>query len=477
MTSEDEWLPPAGPRAKSPRLPRWLVTDQLPRIRRRDSGTTLPDSAAARVIAVLMTAAPDADHPGLTEVAAATDPASLADFTWAIFEAWGAGGYPAKCGWVLDSLARTGDDETVRRLVPFITAWPGKSASARAAAGLNVLAAIGGDIALMHLHSIAESSRFEGLRTRAREKVEEIARALNLSDEELADRIVPSFGLSAAGTATVNYGRRQFDIGLDHELRPRVSTEGTRLRTLPKPAAADDPELAPAAYRSFRDLAKELKTVTAEQVRRFESAMLDGRRWRASAHRTLVVEHPVLGQLARRLVWAVFDADGTATGSFRIDADGTLADTADEPFELPEDALVGVAHPLHLGDAVTRWQQVFSDYELLQPFEQLDRGVYRFTPAEAAADELARFADRTVPTRRLYGLRQRGWELSYGDISRPFGVLTRVRITLDPGLRGGYHYEAEEQHIVSVRINSSRFGVLDALAASELLRQLERLAA
>ncbi|GAB4588236.1 DUF4132 domain-containing protein [Nocardia sp. IFM 10818] len=477
MTSEDEWLRPAGPRAKPPRLPRWLAVDQLPRIRRRDGGAALPDSAATRVIAMLMTAAPDDSHPGLAAVAEATDPASLAEFTWAIFEAWQAAGYPAKCGWVLDALARTGNDDTVRRLVPFITAWPGKSASARAAAGLNVLAAIGGETALMHLHSIAESSRFEGLRTRAREKVEEYARALHLSEAELADRIVPRLGLSAEGTTTVNYGRRQFDIGPDHELRPRISTRGARLRTLPKPAAGDDPELAPAAYRSFRDFAKELKTVTSDQIRRFESAMLDGRRWRASAHRSLVVEHPVLGQLARRLVWAVFDADGTSTGSFRVDNDGTLADAADEPFELPGDALVGVAHPLHLGDAVARWREVFADYELLQPFEQLDRAVYRLTPAEAASDELSRFADRMVPTRRLYGLRQRGWELSHGDISRPFGVLMRVRITLDPGLRGGYRYEAEEQRIVAVRINSSRFGVLDALAASELLRQLERLAA
>ncbi|WP_067535353.1 DUF4132 domain-containing protein [Nocardia crassostreae] len=216
---------------------------------------------------------------------------------------------------------------------------------------------------------------------------------------------------------------------------------------------------------------------TTEQIRRLESAMLDGRRWRASAHRALLIADPALGPLVRQLVWAVFDADGAVTGAFRVDADGSLADAADQAFTLPEEALTGVAHPLHLGDAVERWREVFADYELLQPFEQLERGVYRFTDAEAAADELPCFADRTVPTRRLYGLRQRGWELSYGDISRPFGVLTRVRITLDPGFRGGYRYEAEEQRIVSVRINSSRFGVLDAIAASELLRQLERLAA
>ncbi|QLY33066.1 DUF4132 domain-containing protein [Nocardia huaxiensis] len=404
--------------ARAPKLPRWLPPVLLPQIRLRDTETALPESAVVQVITMLMASGPEGDHPELATVTALADPVSLSEFAWAVFDSWHLAAYPAKNGWVLHTLGRWGTEDTVRRFAPFLSSWPSNSATARAIEGLSVLAAIGGDVALMHLHTIAKKAKQATLKTRAKAMIEELSRAMDVSDEELADRAVPKTGLSA----------------------------------------------------------KELATVTNDQVRRFEAAMIDGRRWRACSYRALVVDHPVLGELARRLVWAVFAADGTVGGAFRVDDDRTFADVEDERFELPDDALVGIAHPMHLGEDLDRWRVLFADYELLQPFEQLDRGVYRFTPAEAASDQLPRFVDRTIPTGRLYGLRHHGWEMSYGDVKRRFGVLTYVTIVVDPGIQGGYRYEADEQRILTVRINS-HFGALDAVTASELLRQLERLAA
>ncbi|MBL1074806.1 DUF4132 domain-containing protein [Nocardia sp. 2] len=513
-----------APPARKPKLPRWLPPTLLPQIRLRDSATALPESAVALVITMLMhadagkaqpdpTTTPDRDRSAsvtelgeippeaagcadagrsdLAVVAALADPDSLAEFAWAVFDSWRLAAYPAKNSWVMQALGLWGTADTVRRLVPFITAWPGRSASARAVEGLSVLATIGGEVALANLHAIARKSKHASLRKKAEATIEEIGRALDLSEEELTDHAVPRLGLSADSTRTLDYGPRQFRVGLDPHLKPSVTTEGSRLRTLPKPSATDNPALAATSYQAYRDFANELKTVTTDQIRRFESAMVDGRRWRASSHRRLVIEHPVLGQLARRLVWAVYPVDvstAAAEGAsstvgqavpaaFRIDDDGSLADVEDNRFELSEDALVGIAHPLHLGEDLDRWRVLFADYELLQPFEQLDRGVYRFTAEEAASDQLSRFENRVAPTGRLYGLRQHGWELSYGDVSLPVGVLRRVRVNLDPGIQGGYRYEAERQRIVSVRINGGRFDAFDAVAASELLRQLERLTA
>ncbi|WTZ50021.1 DUF4132 domain-containing protein [Nocardia sp. NBC_01388] len=217
--------------------------------------------------------------------------------------------------------------------------------------------------------------------------------------------------------------------------------------------------------------------MTTEQTRRLESAMVDGRRWRADAFRALVVDHPVLGPVARQLVWAMFDAEEAAIGSFRITKDLGLADVDGASQELPADALIGVAHPLHLEGTLEQWRGLFARDELRQPFDQLNRGVYRFTPEEAAADELARFVDRRVPTKRIYGVQQQGWELSHTALFRRFTPRREVMVTLTPGIQGGYRYEVEEQRIVAVRLRGGEFGVLDAVTASELLRQLERLAA
>lgn len=67
-------------------------------------------------------------------------------------------------------------------------------------------------------------------------------------------------------------------------------------------------------------------------------------------------------------------------------------------------------HPLHLGEELAEWGDLFADHEILQPFPQLGRAVHRLTDDEAAGDRLARFENITVPTASLLGLERRGWE-------------------------------------------------------------------
>ncbi|MDL4776417.1 DUF4132 domain-containing protein [Actinomadura xylanilytica] len=85
---------------------------------------------------------------------------------------------------------------------------------------------------------------------------------------------------SASGTLTLDYGPRRFVIGFDEMLRPTVADEGGPGRkSLPKPGAKDAPELARAAHKQFAGLRKDVRTVAADQLARFESAMVTGRRW------------------------------------------------------------------------------------------------------------------------------------------------------------------------------------------------------
>jgi len=69
---------------------------------------------------------------------------------------------------------------------------------------LDVLAAIGTDVALMMLNGIAQKLKFKGLQDKAREKIQSIAEARGLTTEELEDRLAPDLGL-------VNKGWRRGD--------------------------------------------------------------------------------------------------------------------------------------------------------------------------------------------------------------------------------------------------------------------------
>ncbi len=131
-------------------------------------------------------------------------------------------------------------------------------------AGLDILAAIGTDVALMHLNGIAGKAKFKGLQERAREKIAAVAEARGFTPEELADRLVPDLGLDEQGTVRLDFGPRQFFVGFDEALKPFVrDAQGARLKDLPKPNKADDAALAEAATERFKVMKKDAKATKA----------------------------------------------------------------------------------------------------------------------------------------------------------------------------------------------------------------------
>ena len=87
-----------------------------------------------------------------------------------------------------------------------------------------MLAAIGTDVALMHLDGIARKVKFKGLRERRRRRSTRWPRA-RARPEQLADRLVPDFGLDADGSLGLDYGPRRFTVGFDEPLKPYVVDE------------------------------------------------------------------------------------------------------------------------------------------------------------------------------------------------------------------------------------------------------------
>ncbi|MBG6090767.1 DUF4132 domain-containing protein [Actinomadura viridis] len=394
--------------ARVPKTPAWADPAVLPQVLLEGRVHALPDDAAAHLVTMLAMSKPGDVYAGLEVVREVCDAESLAEFAWALFERWRAYGEPSRDAWAMNQLALLGNDRTVRALTPVIRAWPGQGGHRKAVAGLDVLAGIGTDVALMHLHGLTKRLKFKGLKARVQEKIQDVAAERGLTPAQLADRMVPDFGLGPDGSMILDYGPRRFVVGFDEQLNPYVSDEdGTRRKLLPRPGAKDDPKLAPVAQQRFTALKKEVRAVAEEQIRRLEAAMTDRRRWSPAEFRDLFAAHPLLWHIARRLVWLA--EDGGKSAAFRLAEDRSLADVDDAVFTLAESARVGVAHPLDLGDRLGDWSQAFQDYELMQPFEQLDRTVHALTPEERESTRLKRFEGLDVPSGRMPGLRRRGW--------------------------------------------------------------------
>ncbi|NDU73910.1 DUF4132 domain-containing protein [Actinomadura sp. DSM 109109] len=482
---------PVEPPARAPSLPRWLDVDALPRPVLRGGGE-LPREAVRNLL-LAFTVTSDGASEAAGVVAAADrvcEPESLTALVWAQFEAWQAAGMPKRSGFVLSALGRFGDDVVVRRLAPLVRDWPGRSGGySSAVQGLDALVGIGTDLALTQLNGIAQKSRYKGLRAEAHRRLAQIAARRGLTSGQLADRLVPDFGLDAGGTLTLDYGPRRFVVGFDEQLRPQVSDEGgARRKALPKPGAKDDPELAPAAYRRFAELRKDVRAVASTEVARLESAMVTGREWTPGEFGAFLVGHPLMWHLARRLVWLSGDR------AFRLAEDRTPADLDDETVVLDPSAGVRVAHPVLLGGSVAAWAGVFADYEILQPFPQLGRPVHALADGDGEGGRLARFEGPEVPTGRVLGLTRTGWRRGAPQdngiehwISRPLAPGVTVVVDLKPGIAAGYVDLNPVQRIESVQVEvahdhpslgkGNALAGLDPVLVSELLADLTALTA
>ncbi|SHL98240.1 DUF4132 domain-containing protein [Rhizobacter sp. OV335] len=484
--------------ARMPKLPVFFVAPALRRPLLRDSGEALPTTAIEHVGSMLAISKLEAPYPGLAIVKELCTPASLAEFAWDLFEAWIAAGAPSKDGWAFAALGLLGDDETARRLAPRIREWPGESAHQRAVTGLDLLAAIGSDVALMHLNGIAGKVKFKALQDRAKEKIATVAEARGFTAAELADRLVPDLGLDEQGALELDFGPRRFFVGFDETLKPFVKdAQGVRLKDLPKPVKSDDAALAEAATDRFKQLKKDAKAIASLQVTRLEMSMVERRRWGAADFKLFFLEHPLMRHLAARVVWGVYegedDTPGALASAFRVAEDWTLADGDDLQTLLPDDAKVGIVHVLEMPAAMqAAFGQVFADYEILQPFKQLGRETYRLTPQELQATELTRFAQKTVATGSVMGLVNRGWERGaaqdggwVGWFTKRVGGGLEVELELDPGtVIGDLSYEPK-QRIPKIVLRESgtwaqqghvKFERLDPIVASEVLRDADLLA-
>ena len=486
---------------KIPTLPTFYQPSLWTRPLLKANAQSLPDSALLHLGEMLRFPQEEALYPGLLQVKDACTTDSLAEFAWDLFTAWQTAGAPSKESWAFTALGVLGNDDTARKLTPLIRAWPGESQHKRATVGLDILAAIGSDIALMQLNGIAQKLKFKALQERAKEKIANIAESRELTVAELEDRLAPDLGLDDNGSLLLDFGPRQFTVSFDETLKPFVrDASGSRLKDLPKPNKSDDESQANDAVNRYKLLKKDARTVAAQQVARLESAMCLRRRWSPENFQLFLVEHPLVRHLTRRLIWGVYSAENQLLACFRVAEDNSYSTADDDLFTLPEgDISIGIPHVLEISPTdAAAFGQLFADYELLPPFRQLDRNSYALTEAERNASELTRWAGRKCPSGRVMGLANKGWMRGepqdggwIGWMIKPLGRWSLI-MEIDEGFAVGmspaelsaeqllsklwlWEGKAESYGWGSNSTQEAQFSVLDAITASELINDIEAL--
>jgi hypothetical protein len=156
-----------------------------------------------------------------------------------------------------------------------------------------------------------------------------------------------------------------------------------------------------------------LRETVQIQVDRLEEAMVTDRRWSPGDFEALL-GHPLLGVLARRLVWGGYDQAGRLVWQFRVVEPASCVglDNSGDPAE--EVAAIGIVHPVQLTEVErVAWSEVLGVGRTCQPFLQLNRPFHLLDPDKVEQDAITWFDHLGVPFSFLWRFFQKqGWSRS-----------------------------------------------------------------
>lgn len=142
------------------------------------------------------------------------------------------------------------------------------------------------------------------------------------------------------------------------------------------------------------------------QAGRLERLFLARRSWDFAYWAEYYLDHPLVGTLARRLIWLIDDVPaGYAEGGLRTHADAALVPAPD--------ARVRLWHPIGRETAeISAWRDWLERHQVTQPFKQAHREIYPVTVAEQGTRTYSnRFAAHILRQQQFHSLAaQRGWQ-------------------------------------------------------------------
>lgn len=422
---------------------KWVTPEDLPLI---ISGEHCFNSDQTKSVLTALAQSKTEPHPAIEQLKQVCDAQSLETFAWGLFQRWLLMDAPSKEIWALQAVGWLGGDPSAIDLTILIKDWAADKCAARAGVGLECLQAIGTDTALLQLSNIVYKTRFKGIKERAKKCLESIAVQRQLSRDQLEDRIIPDCDLDAQGNRVFNYGSRHFHFVFSDDLQPKLRDEkGKILKTLPRTNDKDDPEKVVIATAEWQQFKQEVNDVVKIQPARLELSMRFDRRWSFHDFTTLLMKHPLMRYFFQRLLWTSYDSHGKLLEHFRITEDFTYSNVDDNLYQLTDDMQIGLLHPARISPAIrSQWNELLVDYEITQPFAQVNRSAYYLDSDELKMFEITKFRAKMALITTLSGLlRKMGWHGTLPGEESKYIMHTRYFPTADTTAVIGNHVDRQ----------------------------------
>ena len=259
---------------------------------------------------------------------------------------------------------------------------------------------------------VATATRFKQrtVRQLAETLVAQLADSRNWSEDELADRSVPTGGFDADGTMTLLVGdaEKEYVAQLADDLSITFQNpDGREVKSLPSGTDATTKE----AKAQVSAAKKAIKAALTQQSARFYEAMVRPRSWTCADWQADILAHPLLLRMATRLVWRALDAEGQMLCTLRPTLEGDLYSAEGDDVDLSDVRRIDLAHTANLPeDQRAAWLQHLDDFEIAPLFAQLNRPV-RNLPEDMRSQ--TRISDREGWFTTTYKLASRAKKFGY----------------------------------------------------------------
>jgi len=230
------------------------------------------------------------------------------------------------------------------------------------------------------------------------------AEALGLPRDEIEEMGVPSYGLEVVGSRTEQLGDHRAELtvtGSDAAIH-WFDPKGKPLKSVPAKLKSEHKDELKELQQSLKDI----QSMLPAQRDRIDSMFLLRTRWSLAEWRERYLDHPLIGTIARRLIWRVDDRP-------LLFLDGEPADVHGTAISVADSAQVALWHPVECSiDLITAWRRRIEALGVTQPFKQAHREVYLLTDAERNTRTYSnRFAAHILRQHQFNALcGARGWK-------------------------------------------------------------------
>ncbi len=265
------------------------------------------------------------------------------------------------------------------------------------------------------LTAVAQLGRLKARATHASTR-KQIARALErvaatagMTETDLEELAVPTFGFTEVGRYVEQVGEFIAEITVKPHGKPELwwtTGSGKRQKAVPASVKVD----SAGELKSLKTKIKDITALMPSLRFRVEQLLRNPRSWSLVEFRNRFLDHPLVGVIARRLIWNFGPPEApvaafTSAGEF-VDASGKAVDWIDD------ETTVTIWHPLQASPAeVFQWRERLEQQQIVQPFKQAHREVYILTDAERETHDYSnRFAAHILRQHQFSALcDQRGW--------------------------------------------------------------------